>query len=103
MCVAFATGMEFIVFLVMTLVVAMSFFLIADIDSPPGGIIRAAAKSCESLPVAPTAVACCSMAGAFPATTSVLSLHRCRVAILMLQKFHAASASFTSVQTLFPL
>jgi hypothetical protein len=57
MCVALATGMEFIVFLVMTPVVAMSFFLIADIDSPRGGIIRAAAKSCEPLPVAPPAVA----------------------------------------------
>jgi hypothetical protein len=33
-------GMEFLVFLVLTLVVSISFFLIADIDSPRRGIIR---------------------------------------------------------------
>jgi hypothetical protein len=34
------TGAESVVFLVLTLVVSISFFLIADIDSPRGGIIR---------------------------------------------------------------
>jgi hypothetical protein len=34
------TGAEFVVFLVMTLIVSMSFFLIADIDSPRRGIIH---------------------------------------------------------------
>jgi hypothetical protein len=43
------TGMEFIVFLVMTLVVAMSFFLIADIDSPRRGIIRVVPQNLVSL------------------------------------------------------
>src|ERR1700722_12587688 len=34
------TGAEFVVFLVMTLIVSISFFLIADIDSPRRGIIH---------------------------------------------------------------
>jgi hypothetical protein len=34
------TGAESVLFLVLTLIVAVSFFLIADIDSPRGGIIR---------------------------------------------------------------
>jgi hypothetical protein len=34
------TGVEFVVFLVMTLIVSISFFLIADIDSPRRGIIH---------------------------------------------------------------
>jgi hypothetical protein len=34
------TGMEFVVFLVLTVVLSISFFLIADIDSPRRGIIR---------------------------------------------------------------
>ncbi len=43
------TGMEFIVFVVMTLVVAMSFFLIADIDSPRRGVIRVVPQNLLSL------------------------------------------------------
>ena len=43
------TGMEFIVFLVLTLVVSISFFLIADIDSPRGGIIRVEPQNLVSL------------------------------------------------------
>ena len=43
------TGMEFIVFLVLTLVVSISFFLIADIDSPRGGIIRVQPQNLVSL------------------------------------------------------
>jgi hypothetical protein len=43
------TGMEYIVFLVLTLVVAISFFLIADIDSPRGGIIRVQPQNLVSL------------------------------------------------------
>jgi hypothetical protein len=43
------TGMEFIVFLVLTLVVSISFFLIADIDSPRGGIIRVQPQNLLSL------------------------------------------------------
>jgi hypothetical protein len=34
------TGAEFVVFLIMTLIVSISFFLIADIDSPRRGIIH---------------------------------------------------------------
>ena len=52
------TGMEFVVFLVLTLVVSISFFLIADIDSPRGGIIRVEPQNLMSpLSVAPFAVA----------------------------------------------
>ena len=43
------TGMEHVVFLVLTLVVSISFFLIADIDSPRGGIIRVEPQNLESL------------------------------------------------------
>jgi hypothetical protein len=43
------TGMEFVVFLVLTLVVSISFFLIADIDSPRGGIIRVEPQNLISL------------------------------------------------------
>jgi hypothetical protein len=43
------TGMEATVFLVLTLVVSMSFFLIADIDSPRGGIIRVQPQNLVSL------------------------------------------------------
>jgi hypothetical protein len=43
------TGMEFIVFLVLTMVVSISFFLIADIDSPRGGIIRVDPQNLISL------------------------------------------------------
>jgi hypothetical protein len=43
------TGMEFIVFLVLTVVVSISFFLIADIDSPRGGIIRVEPQNLVSL------------------------------------------------------
>jgi hypothetical protein len=43
------TGMELIVFLVLTLVVSISFFLIADIDSPRGGIIRVEPQNLVSL------------------------------------------------------
>ena len=43
------TGMEFTVFLVMTLVVAMAFFLIADIDSPRRGVIRVVPQNLVSL------------------------------------------------------
>jgi hypothetical protein len=43
------TGMEFVVFLVMTLVVSMSFFLIADIDSPRRGVIRVMPQNLSSL------------------------------------------------------
>jgi hypothetical protein len=43
------TGAEFIVFLVLTLVVSISFFLIADIDSPRGGIIRVLPQNLVSL------------------------------------------------------
>jgi hypothetical protein len=43
------TGMEFVVFLVLTLVVSISFFLIADIDSPRGGIIRVEPQNLVSL------------------------------------------------------
>ncbi len=43
------TGMEFVVFLVLTLVVSISFFLIADIDSPRGGIIRVQPQNLMSL------------------------------------------------------
>jgi hypothetical protein len=43
------TGMEATVFLVLTLVVSISFFLIADIDSPRGGIIRVQPQNLMSL------------------------------------------------------
>jgi hypothetical protein len=43
------TGAEFVVFLVLTLVVSISFFLIADIDSPRGGIIRVRPQNLLSL------------------------------------------------------
>lgn len=43
------TGMEVTVFLVLTLVVSISFFLIADIDSPRGGIIRVEPQNLISL------------------------------------------------------
>ena len=43
------TGAEGTVFMVLTLVVAISFFLIADIDSPRGGIIRVRPQNLESL------------------------------------------------------
>jgi hypothetical protein len=43
------TGMEATVFLVLTLVVSISFFLIADIDSPRGGIIRVEPQNLRSL------------------------------------------------------
>jgi hypothetical protein len=43
------TGSEFVVFLVLTLVVSISFFLIADIDSPRGGIIRVEPQNLMSL------------------------------------------------------
>ena len=43
------TGMEATVFLVLTLVVSISFFLIADIDSPRGGIIRVEPQNLMSL------------------------------------------------------
>jgi hypothetical protein len=43
------TGAEATVFMVLTLVVAISFFLIADIDSPRGGIIRVRPQNLESL------------------------------------------------------
>jgi hypothetical protein len=41
--------MEATVFLVLTLVVSISFFLIADIDSPRGGIIRVQPQNLMSL------------------------------------------------------
>jgi hypothetical protein len=43
------TGMEFVVFMVLTLVVSISFFLIADIDSPRGGVIRVQPENLMSL------------------------------------------------------
>jgi hypothetical protein len=43
------TGSEFVVFIVLTLVVSISFFLIADIDSPRGGIIRVQPQNLMSL------------------------------------------------------
>jgi hypothetical protein len=43
------TGSELVVFLVLTLVVSISFFLIADIDSPRGGIIRVQPQNLLSL------------------------------------------------------
>ena len=43
------TGAEGTVFMVLTLVVAISFFLIADIDSPRGGIIRVRPQNLEAL------------------------------------------------------
>jgi hypothetical protein len=43
------SAVESIVFLVLTLVVSMSFFLIADIDSPRGGIIRVRPQNLVSL------------------------------------------------------
>ena len=43
------TGSEFILFIVLTLVVSISFFLIADIDSPRGGIIRVLPHNLVSL------------------------------------------------------
>ena len=43
------TGAEGVVFLVLTLVVAISFFLIADIDSPRWGIIRVVPQNLTSL------------------------------------------------------
>jgi hypothetical protein len=43
------TGSESVVFLVLTLVVSISFFLIADIDSPRGGIIRVEPQNLLSL------------------------------------------------------
>ena len=43
------TGMEYVVFMVLTLVVSISFFLIADIDSPRGGIIRVEPQNLLSL------------------------------------------------------
>lgn len=42
-------GMERVVFMMMTLVVAISFFLIADIDSPRRGIIRVQPQNLMSL------------------------------------------------------
>ncbi len=42
-------GMELVVFMVMTLVVAISFFLIADIDSPRRGVIRVQPQNLMSL------------------------------------------------------
>jgi hypothetical protein len=43
------TGMEFVVFLVLTVVLSISFFLIADIDSPRRGIIRVEPQNLTSL------------------------------------------------------
>jgi len=43
------TGVAYVVFLVLTLVVSISFFLIADIDSPRGGIIRVWPQNLVSL------------------------------------------------------
>jgi hypothetical protein len=43
------TDAETVVFVVMTLVVSISFFLIADIDSPRGGIIRVRPQNLVSL------------------------------------------------------
>jgi hypothetical protein len=43
------TYAESVVFLVMTLVVSISFFLIADIDSPRGGVIRVRPQNLMSL------------------------------------------------------
>ena len=43
------TGMESVVFFVMTLILSISFFLIADIDSPRGGIIRVQPQDLMSL------------------------------------------------------
>jgi hypothetical protein len=43
------TGAESVMFLVLTLVVSISFFLIADIDSPRGGIIRLQPENLVSL------------------------------------------------------
>jgi hypothetical protein len=43
------TGMEHVVFVVLTLVLAISFFLIADIDSPRRGIIRVVPQNLISL------------------------------------------------------
>jgi hypothetical protein len=43
------TGSESVVFLVLTLVVSISFFLIADIDSPRGGLIRVRPQNLLSL------------------------------------------------------
>src|SRR5271156_1110496 len=43
------TGMEFVVFLVLTLVVSISFFLIADIDSTRGAMIRVRPQNLPSL------------------------------------------------------
>jgi hypothetical protein len=43
------SGMEAVVFLVLTVVVSLSFFLIADIDSPRGGIIRVRPQNLLSL------------------------------------------------------
>ena len=48
---------SYVVFLVMTLVVSISFFLIADIDSPRGGIIRVRPQNLdEPLAVVPSAI-----------------------------------------------
>ncbi len=43
------TGSEAVVFFVLTLVVAISFFLIADIDSPRRGLIRVRPQNLDSL------------------------------------------------------
>ena len=43
------TGSEFTLFIVLTLVVSISFFLIADIDSPRGGIIRVVPENLVTL------------------------------------------------------
>jgi hypothetical protein len=43
------TGAESVMFVVLTLVVSISFFLIADIDSPRGGIIRVQPENLVSL------------------------------------------------------
>jgi hypothetical protein len=43
------TGAESVVFTALTLVVSISFFLIADIDSPRGGLIRVRPQNLVSL------------------------------------------------------
>jgi len=43
------TGMEHVVFVVLTLVISISFFLIADIDSPRRGIIKVVPQNLVSL------------------------------------------------------
>jgi hypothetical protein len=44
-----ARGMEWRLFMVLPLVVAISFFLIADIDSPRGGVIKVRPQNLVSL------------------------------------------------------